>query len=104
MLIKSYIGKILNGVKPLKDYIISASVFIVLAYSCYFVFSENIISKLGEEDELFEYLTAIFFLFTSIFFIVIFCLKKKNNLFVFLYDLLCWYGRRDKLGSKNIKL
>lgn len=100
MLIKSYIGKILNGVKPLKDYIISASVFIVLAYSCYFVFSENIISKLGEEDELFEYLTAIFFLFTSIFFIVIFCLKKKIIYLFFFMIFFVGMGEEISWGQR----
>jgi len=83
ILVPPILHRYLNITRDLRNYVIVMTLFLVLSYSVYLIFGEDTVIKLGEEDSVFEYLTAIFFLVASIFFIKIF-ISNRNGWFLLL--------------------
>jgi hypothetical protein len=77
------LNKYLKEISYLRWYIISILIALTLSYSIYLFLSVDLISKLGQEDHFFEWLTAIFFLVSSIFLMMTF-IKTKNYFFLLL--------------------
>lgn len=89
---------------------------IIISYLVYLFFKEETVNKLGREDGLFEYLTALSFLITSIFFFINFLNQKKIVLvlfalifFVGMGEEISWgqrifnFGTPDYFKEKNIQ-
>lgn len=77
------LDRFLNWVRDLRNYVLMVILFLILSYSVFLIFSDYTIIKLGEEDGVFESLTALFFLLASIFFIKIY-FSNKNVWFLIL--------------------
>jgi hypothetical protein len=73
----------IREIKYLKFYLLTAAVVIVLFYSVIILFDAETVSMLGEEDQFFEWLSCIFFIFASFFFLLTF-FKTKNIFFLLL--------------------
>ncbi|MCU0396469.1 MAG: hypothetical protein MUC73_00065 [Cyclobacteriaceae bacterium] len=70
-------------------------IIIVAAYSVYF-FGEKNVNTLGEEDGLFEYLTALFFLLASLTLFRLFIAKR--NVWILLLALLLFFGFGEEIS------
>jgi hypothetical protein len=92
MLIESY----LKEIKSLKPYILSIIVVIALSYSIYIYCSDDLIKFLGKEDSFFEWLTAIFFLFTSVLCFITF--KRNKNIFVLGLAIMMFIGMGEEIS------
>lgn len=75
--------RIIREVVDLGRYMLPVLLFMTLSYSLYLVVADRTVCILGDEDELFEYLTALFFLAASWFFLRSF-LARKNAWFLLL--------------------
>ena len=74
----------LQEFKYSKNYTLTIVLVLILSYSSYLIFDAETISRLGEEDQLFEWLTFLFFLVASFVFILLFT-KTKNFFFLILF-------------------
>ena len=83
ILVPPILHRYLNITRDLRNYVVVMTLFFVLSYSVYLIFGDDTVIKLGKEDGVFEYLTAIFFLVASIFFIKIF-ISNRNGWFLLL--------------------
>ena len=95
----------------------SVSILVIfISYLVYLFFKEETVNKLGREDGLFEYLIALSFLITSIFFFINFLNQKKIVLvlfalifFVGMGEEISWgqrifnYGTPEYFKEKNIQ-
>ena len=79
-IIKAYIQEF----KYSKNYTFTILLVLVLSYSSYLIFDAETISRLGEEDQIFEWLTFLFFLVSSFVFLFLFT-KTKNAFFLILF-------------------
>ncbi|NLO01149.1 MAG: hypothetical protein GX126_02370 [Bacteroidales bacterium] len=82
-IIKAYIQEF----KYSKNYTFTILLVLVLSYSSYLIFDAETISRLGEEDQIFEWLTFLFFLVSSFVFLFLFT-KTKNAFFLILFFAL----------------
>lgn len=92
MLIESY----LKEMKSLKPYILSIIVVIALSYSIYIFCSDDVIKLIGKEDSVFEWLTAIFFLFASVLCFITF--KRNKNIFVLGLAMMFFMGMGEEIS------
>jgi hypothetical protein len=73
----------LKEIKYLKMYILTVGVFLLACYSVVIISDERTILRLGDEDQLFEWVTCFFFASTSLFFFISF-FKTRKLLFLLL--------------------
>jgi len=66
------------GKKPI-FYVPLMILFLGVSYAIFFLFDQQTLLKLGEEDGLFENLTAVFFFLTAVFFFLMFIKSKSGN-------------------------
>ena len=79
-----------------KFYILSLVFFLVIPYFLYLIPNKQIIYQVGAEDGLFEYLTALFFLGSSIFFMRAY-ISHKNWFFIVLATLM-FFGAGEEIS------
>jgi hypothetical protein len=79
----SMFDQYLKEIKYLKMYILTAGVFLLACYSVVVLSDETTILRLGDEDQIFEWITCFFFVSTSLFFFLSF-FKTRKLLFLFL--------------------
>jgi hypothetical protein len=102
--------------KYISRYFSVSILVIIISYLVYLFFKEETVNKLGREDGLFEYLSALSFLITSIFFFINFLNQKKIVLvlfalifFVGMGEEISWgqrifnFGTPDYFKEKNIQ-
>ena len=98
MLLKNY----LKEISLLKLYILSIILIITFSYSIYIFCSDKVISVICDEDNLFEWLTAMFFLFSSVLCFATF--KRNKNIFVLGLALMFFMGMGEEIswGQRQI--
>jgi hypothetical protein len=90
----------LYEIKYLRLYLIVICMSIFSSYSLYAILDNDIISRLGEEDNFFEWLTAVFCLFSAILFLLNY-VKSKNFFFLILFFLLfIGFGEEISWGQR----
>ena len=92
MLIKNYFREL----SSLRLYILSIILIITFSYSIYIFCSNEVISKLCDEDSFFECLTAIFFLLASLLCFATF--KRNKNIFVLGLALMFFMGMGEEIS------
>ena len=83
-------------IRELKEYVLVIVLCILLSYSVYLLVDVHTASQLGKEDGVFEYLTALFFLIASIFFLRKFLLDK--NVFFVLLAIVFFFGFGEEIS------
>lgn len=92
----SFLKSTLKEAKTLKVYLMFALCSIIFAYSVYLLFEEDVINRLGVEDGIFEWLTALFFFLTSVLFFCMFFYKR--NIIVFFFGLIFLIGSGEEIS------
>ena len=92
MLIASYQKEI----KSLKPYIRSIMAVIILSYSIYIFCSDDVIMSIGKEDGLFECMTAILFLFSSVLCFITY--KRNKNIFILGLAMMFFMGMGEEIS------
>ena len=92
MLIASYQKEI----KSLKPYIRSIMAVIILSYSIYIFCSDDIIMLIGKEDGLFEWMTAVLFLGSSILCFITY--KRNKNIFILGLAMMFFMGMGEEIS------
>ena len=90
------IEKYLKEIKSVKPYILSIVVVLTLSYSVYIFCSDAVIREIGKEDGLFEWMTALFFLFASILCFATF--KRNKNIFVLGLAMMFFIGMGEEVS------
>jgi hypothetical protein len=85
-----------DEIRETRSYQVAAIVFILLSYSVYLFFSEEVVNSVGDEDGVFEYLTALLFLLSSIFFLRSFILNR--NVFFILLSIIFFLGFGEEIS------
>ena len=98
-----YLKELLFVNKRIVIYVALSLTIILLSYVLYLILKEETVIKLGREDGLFEYLTSLAFLITSIFFMIIFFRRKK--LIHLVFSLIFFIGMVEEIswGQRIIK-
>jgi len=96
---KNFIQRQVIEVRKLKFYVIIPFVIMILAYSIYFI-DKGIFAKLNIEDGLFEYLTAILLLFTSVIFFKVFMRTRKIINLLFCFAFFFGFGEEISWGQR----
>jgi hypothetical protein len=86
----------LKEIKLLKPYIISIIAIIVLSYSIYACCSDDTIGYLGNEDGFFEWMTAIFFLLSSVIFFLVF--RRSKNIFLLCLAVMFFVATGEEIS------
>jgi hypothetical protein len=99
-----------------KRYLLIITLYSVASYSLYLFFNEEFMIKVGEEDGIFEYLTAFFFITTSIVAVILFVRSKviwfallAIVFFVGFGEEISWgqrilgYGTPESVNTQNIQ-
>jgi len=99
-----------------KRYLLIITLYSVASYSLYFFFDEEFMIKVGEEDGVFEYLTAFFFIATSVVSVILFVRSKviwfallAIVFFVGFGEEISWgqrilgYGTPESVNTQNIQ-
>lgn len=89
-----------HEIKSLRFYILIAISFLLLSYSVYLFFDESVIIRIGTEDNLFEWLTAICFFATSILFLILFINNKKSIILLFVLIFFMGGGEEISWGQR----
>lgn len=76
-MMKNFLKNLFYCDKHVIKYLVLSLSIIILSYLLYLFLDEETVIKLGREDGLFEYFTALLFLITSILFLIIFFNRKK---------------------------
>lgn len=99
------VNELLFELKSYKKFLLFGISFIILSFSSYFIFSETIINKIGEEDGLFENITTISFFCTSIIFLILFIKKRFIILLLFSFVFFIGAGEEISWGQRilNVK-
>jgi hypothetical protein len=92
MIIRQYIKEF----RYLKVYILAVAFLAVLFWSFHFLMNKDIMIRLGKEDGLFEWLTAICFLIVSILFFLSFL--KTKNVFYLLLAIIFFIGFGEEIS------
>ena len=113
---KTFLKNLFRTDKHISRYFTISISVIFISYLVYLFFKEDTVNKLGREDGLFEYLTALSFLIAAMFFFFNFLYQKKliNLLFalIFLFGMgeeISWgqrilnYGTPEYFKEKNIQ-
>ena len=84
---KTFLKNLFRTDKHISRYFTISISVIFISYLVYLFFKEDTVNKLGREDGLFEYLTALSFLIAAMFFFVNFLYQKKiiNLLFALIF-------------------
>lgn len=82
--------------KFLKWYILASIVAIIASYSVYAFFSVETVARMGSEDRLFEWLTALCFLFTSVLFGLLFI--RRRNIFFIVFSIVFFFGFGEEIS------
>ena len=77
--LKNFLKKLFFCDGQIMMYSVLSLVIIISSYLIYLLLKEDTVIRLGKEDGLFEYLTALSFLATSILFILIFFSEKETD-------------------------
>jgi hypothetical protein len=91
-IIKSYIREF----KYSGYYTLSIVLVLVLSYSSYLLFDAETVSLLGEEDQIFEWMTFFFFLAAS--FVFVFLYLKSKNLFFLLLFIALFFAAGEEIS------
>lgn len=84
-------------------YILSILAVLSLSYSVYLYLNADTVARLGSEDNLFEWLTAIAFLLSSGLFLFIFFRARKNLFYlIFSFTLFIGFGEEISWGQRVI--
>jgi hypothetical protein len=94
------LDRFLDITKDLKNYVLAVTLFLVLSYSVYLIFGEDTVCTLGEEDNVFEYLTAIFFFVASIFFMKKFILERNGWFLLLALVFFIGFGEEISWGQR----
>ena len=86
----------LRQLVELRRYVLPTLVFMLLSYSLYLILADETIARLGDEDQVFEYLTALFFLGAAIFFFRNYLTHK--NVFLLLLSIVFLLGFGEEIG------
>ncbi|MGE5421298.1 MAG: hypothetical protein ACM3UT_14015 [Chloroflexota bacterium] len=86
----------LKEVKYLYWYITACLTAIIISYSVYGVFDAETVARLGDEDQFFEWLTAISLLIASVLFGILFF--KSRNIFYILLAVLFFFGFGEEIS------
>jgi hypothetical protein len=98
--LKSIINYYLSETRYLRFYLITITIVLALSYSVFIFFNKDIISNLTEEDNLFEWLTAIAFLLASVFFLATF-IKTRNLFFLIIaVTMFLCFGEEISWGQR----
>lgn len=92
--------KLVHEIKSLRFYILIAIGFLLLSYSVYLFFDESVIIRIGAEDNLFEWLTAICFFVTSILFLILFIKNRKSIILLFVIIFFVGGGEEISWGQR----
>lgn len=91
-IIRQYVKEI----RYLKPYILAVAFLMVLFWVLHFLLSKETMAKLGKEDGLLEWLTAICFLIVSVLFFLSF--RKTRNIFYLLLCLMFFIGFGEEIS------
>lgn len=97
---KSFLKNLFYMDRHVKMYVVLSLTMIVSSYLIYLLLKEDIVIKLGKEDGLFEYLTALSFLITSTLFFIIFLRRKKIIHLVFAFVFFVGMGEEVSWGQR----
>jgi hypothetical protein len=90
------INPYLKEFKYLKSYVITSGILILICFSVFLFSDEEGITKLGDEDQVYEWLTCIFFAAACLFFFLAF-LKNKNWVFL-LFSFVFLFGAGEEIS------
>lgn len=94
--LKIILNQYIKEIKYLKLYIMSLMVFLLFCYFVIIFFDQETVTKLGDEDQLFEWLTCIFFAAASAFFCLTFF--KTRNLFFLILAIVFLFGAGEEIS------
>ncbi len=90
------IWSLLNELRSLKSFIITAGTFLVMIYLMFLFLENDLILRLFREDGLFEYLSAVILFTTFILFLILFLAKKK--LFYLIFCFVFFFGFAEEIS------
>lgn len=90
------IGKYLKEVWHLKIFVIVVIAVTALSYSVYYFFEPTVVADLGDEDNFFEWWTAISLFMASLFCFYLFI--KTKNIFFILLALVFFFGGGEEIS------
>jgi hypothetical protein len=93
---RSLLQTYLKEISRLKLYIVIISAVLLASYSVYFFLDINTVSKLGMEDNLFEWVTALSFLAAS--FICLMAFLSARNFWFFILFILFFTGFGEEIS------
>lgn len=82
--------------KILKAYIVTIVVVSIISYLSYAFFSGDFVIKIGREDGFFEWMTALFFLLSSITFFIVFW--RTKNIFLLGLAFIFFMGAGEEIS------
>lgn len=83
-------------IKALKAYFVTIVSVVFFSYIIYAFFSDDLLIKLGDEDGFFEWLTALFFLVSSVIFLIVFW--RTKNVFLLGLALIFFLGAGEEIS------
>lgn len=98
--LKNFMKKLFFCDRQMIMYSVLSLVIIISSYLIYLLLKEDTVIRLGKEDGLFEYLTALSFLATSILFILIFFRRRKLIHLVFALVFFIGMGEEISWGQR----
>lgn len=98
--LKNFLKKLFFCDGQIMMYSVLSLVIIISSYLIYLLLKEDTVIRLGKEDGLFEYLTALSFLATSILFLLIFFRRKKLIHLVFALVFFIGMGEEISWGQR----
>ena len=77
-------------------YFLVLSLFLIGTYSIYFIFSNEEINTLGDEDGIFEWVSFFSFLFASVLFFKSY--KKNKNIYLLLLSIVMFFAAGEEIS------
>lgn len=102
--VKNMPGSIIEEIKNVKSYLIIVCSVILVSYSVFLYLDADIIVTIGAEDNLFEWLTAIGFLISSVIFFLTFRKTKNYLLLILSVILFVGFGEEISWGQRLFKI
>ncbi len=90
------IAAYLKEIKAQRRYLIAILLVIFFSYIVYAFCSDEVLLKLGEEDGFFEWMTAIFFLISSVLFLILF--RRTKNIFLLGLAFIFFFGAGEEIS------
>lgn len=88
--------RIIRSIIDLKAYLLPVLLFMAASYSLYLVLPDETLCVIGDEDQFFEYLTAVFFLGAGWLFLRSFLVRK--NVWFLLLAILFFVGCGEEIS------